>query len=125
MTDAHDRDAIAGDQPRLPWLPPPVAPPPPPPLPGAPHPLPPLPVWAARSFWASLLLALSVLANAAGIDLYGWTAAVGLGADPDSAAARLAELAQLIAPLVFGLWAWAERRSPRYRLVLGRAAGPA
>lgn len=77
-------------------------------------PLPPLPVWQARSFWASLLLIATVAANAAGVDL-----AAHLG-DPDTVLDRGAEIAQALAPVAFGLWAWLERRAPGYRLVWGR-----
>lgn len=80
----------------------------------APPSLPPLPVWQARSFWASLLLVATVAANAFGVDL-----AAHLG-DPDTLLDRGAAMAQALAPVAFGLWAWLERRAPNYRLVWGR-----
>jgi len=77
-------------------------------------PLPPLPVWQARSFWASLLLVATVAANAFGVDL------VALLGEPEAVLDRGAGIAQALAPVIFGLWAWLERRAPNYRLVWGR-----
>lgn len=81
--------------------------------------LPPLPFWQARSFYAQLLLAASVLLNTLGVDLMGFLAATGFGATPDEVVARGVSIWQALAPLGFGLWAWFERRAPNYRLVIG------
>ncbi|WP_126975054.1 hypothetical protein [Frigidibacter oleivorans] len=76
--------------------------------------LPVLPAWHARSFYASLLLALTVIGNAFGWDPLPWLAHLGLGTTPD----QVVEKIMLLAPLGFGLWAWWERRAPHYRLSL-------
>lgn len=76
--------------------------------------LPILPAWHARSFYASLLLALTVIGNATGWDPMPWLARLGLGATPD----QVVETVMRLAPLGFGLWAWWERRAPHYRLSL-------
>ena len=81
----------------------------------------PLPVWKERSFYAQLLLAASVLLNSAGIDLMAWLAASGFGATPDEVIDRGVSVWQALAPILFGLWAWNERRAPNYRLVIGGA----
>lgn len=88
--------------------------------------LPPLPFWQARSFYAQLLLAASVLLNSAGIDLMAILKSAGFGATPDEVIARGVSIWQALAPIVFGLWAWFERRAPNYRLTLGTggASGP-
>jgi hypothetical protein len=82
--------------------------------------LPDLPAWQARSTWAILLAALITLANFVGFDLLGFTSEVGAGATPDQVidtGNRLVSAWQIVAPLIFGLWAWVERRAPNYRLV--------
>lgn len=82
--------------------------------------LPILPVWQARSSWAILLAALITLANFLGFDLLGFAAQIGAGATPDQildTGNRLVSAWQIVAPLLFGLWAWIERRAPNYRLV--------
>jgi len=81
--------------------------------------LPPLPFWQARSFYAQLLLAVSVLLNTMGVDLMASLAAIGFGSTPDEVVARGVSLWQALAPIAFGLWAWFERRAPNYRLTLG------
>ncbi len=68
-------------------------------------PLPVLPFWQARSFWATLIAALSALGSAFGLDM-GW-----LTDDPALADKLLAVIAAVAA-----LWAWAERLRPRYKL---------
>ena len=73
--------------------------------------LPPIPVWHARSFYAAILLVLSSLLNLFQIDLDGWLTSYGLLGQED-----LLDKIMLVAPLVFGLWAWFERRAPCYRL---------
>lgn len=81
--------------------------------------LPVLPFWMARSFYAQLLMVLTVLANAAGIDLMGYLSAMGLGSTHDEVLAngdKFVSAWQQIAPVIFGIWAWAERRAPNYRL---------
>ena len=95
--------------------------------------LPPLPVWMARSFYAQLLLALTALANAAGIDLFGAFHGAGIAgctgvadaACSDAvldAGVRAVTAVQTLLPVAFGLWAWLERRAPGYRLVWPWAA---
>lgn len=82
--------------------------------------LPDLPAWQARSFWLQLLLFLTVLANLFGVDLMAVLGEMGLGAEPDAVLAtgeRVVNAWQTLAPLLFGLWAWLERRAPNYRLV--------
>jgi len=82
--------------------------------------LPELPAWQARSFWLTLLSAIAIVLNALGIDLWQITAGMGLGATPDEVAAsggRAVAAWQMLAPMVLGIWAWIERRAPRYRLV--------
>lgn len=81
--------------------------------------LPALPFWMARSFYAQLLLVLTVLANTAGIDLMGYFGAMGLGSTHDEVLAngdKFVSAWQQIAPLVFGFWAWIERRAPNHRI---------
>lgn len=85
--------------------------------------LPELPAWRAASFWAQLLLVLSVMFNAVGVDLYAIFASIGAGSTPEEVIAtghRIARLVQELMPLFFGLWAWLERRAPNYRLVFWR-----
>tara|TARA_R110000868_G_scaffold368852_1_gene631995 strand:- start:18460 stop:19047 length:588 start_codon:yes stop_codon:yes gene_type:complete len=78
--------------------------------------LPVLPIWQARSFWAQLLMLASVALNAAGIDLMGIFGQVGLGDNPDAVIDTGLSVWQTISPLIFGFWAWWERRAPNYRL---------
>ncbi|MDO5648847.1 hypothetical protein [Paracoccus sp. (in: a-proteobacteria)] len=81
--------------------------------------LPGLPAWHAASFWAQLLLVLSVICNAAGIDLFALLFAMGIGSTPDEVIAtghRAVSAVQELLPLIFGLWAWLERAAPNYRL---------
>jgi len=78
-------------------------------------PLPPLPAWHARSFYAQLLLVATVLAHVLGVDFDGMLVAMGL-----SAPEQLIDLAMTIMPWLFGLWAWLERRAPKYQLVFRR-----
>lgn len=83
-------------------------------------PLPPLFAPMARSFWAQLLLFASVALNTAGVDLFGLLADMGLGRTPDEVVAngdRVVSAWQQLAPLIFGVWAWLERKAPKYRLV--------
>lgn len=89
-------------------------------------PLPPLFAPMARSFWAQALLLISVALNTAGIDLFGLLGDMGLGRSPEEVLAagdRVVSAWQQLAPLVFGLWAWLERRAPNYRLVFWRKPG--
>lgn len=82
--------------------------------------LPELPFWQARSFWAQLLLVLSVLANAAGFDLFGTLRDMGIGSNPDEVMAtvnRIGSALQVLSPIFFGIWSWLERRAPNFRLV--------
>jgi hypothetical protein len=85
--------------------------------------LPPLFAPMARSFWAQALLLISVALNTAGIDLFRMLGEMGLGRSPEEVLAtsdRVVSAWQQLAPLVFGLWAWLERRAPNYRLVFWR-----
>ena len=78
--------------------------------------LPPLPAWHARSFYASLLLVATVVCNALHFDLGAWFAAhLGLETSAD-----VLDFVMAVMPICFGLWAWIERRAPRYRLVWRR-----
>lgn len=76
--------------------------------------LPILPAWHARSFYASILLLLTVIANTLGYDLMPVLGRLGLGSTPDGIVDKIMTLA----PLAFGFWAWWERRAPNYRLSL-------
>ena len=84
--------------------------------------LPTLPALAARSTWAILLAAAVTLANVIGIDLMAFLAEVGAGATTDEVIAtgeKAISAWQAVAPLIFGIWAWVERRAPNFRLSLG------
>lgn len=70
-----------------------------------------LPAWQARSFWLTLFTIATPAAAALGIDL---PALVGAG-DPAGAADSIVQLI----PALTGLWAWRERRAPRFDLDLG------
>lgn len=88
---------------------------------GANSALPALPVWQAASFWAQLLLVLSVIANTLGLDLFAALGEMGLGTSPEEVIAtgeRAVSAVQQLLPMIFGVWAWIERRAPRYRLTL-------
>ncbi|MBY6091058.1 hypothetical protein [Maritimibacter alkaliphilus] len=76
--------------------------------------LPVLPAWHARSFYAALLLAATVLCNVVGLDLMQQLERLGLGASSDQVVDRI----MMLAPLIFGVWAWWERKAPHYRLSL-------
>ncbi|WP_353429479.1 hypothetical protein [Paracoccus denitrificans] len=81
--------------------------------------LPALPAWKAASFWAQLLLILSVIFNAVGIDIFAVFSDMGLGASPEEVIAtgeRAVSAVQQLLPLVFGIWAWLERSAPSFRL---------
>lgn len=83
--------------------------------------LPILPMWQARSFWVQLLLALTVMLNAQGVDLMGALGSLGLGTTPEDVVetgARTVSAVQQLAPIGLGLWAWIERRAPNFRLSL-------
>jgi hypothetical protein len=72
---------------------------------------PPLPVllfWQARSFWAQLPLAGSVILNTVGVDFFLFTTDIGLGADPDAVVAsgeQAVSAFQKLLPIAFGFWA--------------------
>lgn len=86
--------------------------------------LPALPAWRAASFWAQVLLILSVMLNAVGVDLFAALADMGLGSTPDEVAAtgaRTVGAVQQLLPLIFGIWAWLERAAPRFRLIFWKA----
>lgn len=88
--------------------------------------LPGLPAAKAASSWAMVLMAASVVCNAAGFDLFGVFADMGLGATPEAVIAngdRAVSAVQQLMPFVFGLWGWIERRAPKFRLTFwGRDA---
>ena len=88
--------------------------------------LPTLPAAKAVSSWAMVLMALSVVCNAAEVDLFAVFADMGLGATPEEVIAngdRAVSAVQQLMPLVFGTWAWIERRAPKFRLTFwGRGA---
>jgi hypothetical protein len=75
----------------------------------------PLPALLARSTYAGLILAISSLSAALGVDLFG-----SLGQLAGIDGLTLVRIDPLIAALA-GLWLWAERRSPRFRItVMGK-----
>lgn len=76
--------------------------------------LPALPAWHARSFYASILLAVTVLCNVVGLDIWPMLQRLGLGGTEGEVVDKI----MMLAPLAFGLWAWWERRAPNYRLAL-------
>ena len=75
-----------------------------------------LPAWHARSFYAQLLLIVTVFAQAAGVDVAGWIGRLGFTGER-----QLLDFIAAVMPALFGLWAWLERRAPRFRLVFRRA----
>jgi hypothetical protein len=105
-----------------PDCPPPICLPPDCPPPDGPPPrpaLPPLPALLARSTYAGLILAISSLSAALGVDLFGSLGQLA-GIDGLTGEELLASIDPLIAALA-GLWLWAERRSPRFRItVMGK-----
>lgn len=88
--------------------------------------LPTLLAWKATSFWAQVLLVLSVIFNTLGIDIFAVFSGMGLGASPEEVIAtgeRAVSAVQQLLPLFFGIWAWIERSAPRFRLTFwGRDA---
>lgn len=89
--------------------------------------LPPLPVWRATSFWAQLLMVLTVVLNAAGIDLMGIFSGMGLGVTPEQVIAtgeRAVNAVQQLLPMVFGIWAYVERKAPHFRLTFRKTKDP-
>lgn len=90
---------------------------------GANKALPSLPAWKATSFWAQLLLVLSVLCNSMGVDIFAVLSDMGLGASPEAVIAngeRAVSAVQQLLPLIFGIWAWVERSAPNFRLTFWR-----
>lgn len=82
--------------------------------------LPTLSALQARSTWAIVTMTAITLANAFGIDLLAFFAAIGAGSSPEEVietGERVVSAWQSVAPLLLGLWAWIERRAPNYRLV--------
>lgn len=82
--------------------------------------LPELNGFAARSTWLILIGVLFAAASAFGLDLGHVLAEMGIGATPEEVLAsgeRAVSAWQLIAPQLLGIWAWIERRAPRYRLI--------
>lgn len=77
--------------------------------------LPPLPTWHARSFWLSLVMALSMIFEMAGINL-----AVELGFDDNNA---FVDNIMVIVGAVAGLGAWQQRLSPHFQLVWHKVSG--
>jgi hypothetical protein len=78
-----------------------------------------MPAWHARSFYAMLLTAATVLCNAFGIDFLAFLGDLGLG----NGEHEILNNIEMLMPLLFALWAWIERRAPRYRLVWRRIVG--
>lgn len=78
-----------------------------------------LPAWHARSFYAMLLTSATVICNALGIDFLGFLTGLGLGENE----AEILNTIEVVMPLLFALWAWAERRAPKFRLVWRRVTG--
>lgn len=89
--------------------------------------LPPLPVWKAPSFWAQMLMVLTVLLNTMGIDLMAVFQGMGLGASPEEVVARgqhAVSVVQQLLPMVFGIWAYVERKAPHFRLTFWKTKDP-
>lgn len=78
--------------------------------------LPEMPAWHARSFYASLFMALSLVANMIGVDFLAWTSEIGLG----DTKKEVLDQVELLMPLLFALWAWIERLAPNFKLVWHR-----
>lgn len=78
-------------------------------------PLPELPVWHARSFYAMLLTVTTIGCNAIGFDFLAFADELGLENEPE-----ILDTVETLAPYIFALWAWLERRAPRYQLVWKR-----
>lgn len=78
--------------------------------------VPELPAWHARSFYAQILLIVTVLAQAVGVDVTGWIERLGFTGE-----GQLLDFVVAVMPALFGLWAWLERRAPRFRLVFRKA----
>lgn len=72
-----------------------------------------MPAWHARSFYASALMAATVLCNVIGLDFLAFLQGMGLGQNED----EILRNVEMLMPLLFGLWAWIERRAPNFRLV--------
>ena len=89
--------------------------------------LPSLPAWKAPSFWAQTLMVLTVMLNAAGIDLMGIFSGMGLGVTPEQVIAtgeRAVNVVQQLLPMVFGIWAYVERKAPHFRLTFWKTKDP-
>ncbi len=82
--------------------------------------LPQLAAWKARSFWLQLLAAAALILNMVGVDLYRVTCDLGLGCDAAAVQATGGQVVaawQMVVPYALGVWAYFERRAPRYRLM--------
>ena len=72
--------------------------------------LPPLPIWQARSFWVTMVGAISQIAVFARFDLFGFFGVTGSEPLVDG-------IMQIVAAVGL-VWTWLERRAPNYRLTL-------
>lgn len=75
--------------------------------------LPEMPAWQARSFWAVTLAAAVAFGNVLGYDVNELVAKLGFTSIEDAAT-------DISVLLMFALtgWAWFERKSPKFKLVL-------
>lgn len=76
--------------------------------------LPTLPAWHARSFYATLLTAVTVSCNIFGFGFLSFLSNLGLGeTEPE-----VLDNIELLMPVLFALWAWFERINPSFHLTL-------
>lgn len=78
-----------------------------------------LPAWHARSFYAMVLTCVTMVCNALGIDFLSFLADLGFG----QTETEILNTVELLMPLAFAIWAYAERQAPKYRLVWRRVLG--
>lgn len=86
---------------------------------GASSDLPAMSAGKAASSWAVVLMAITTLCNFFGIDLFAVFSDMGFGSTPEEVIAtgeRAISAVQQLLPLAFGIWAWIERKAPKYRL---------
>lgn len=73
-------------------------------------PLPPLPAWQARSFWLTIVGAVSQVAVLFHFDLLAFFGVAGQE--------QLVDAIMQIVAVVAMVWAWFERKAPNYQLSL-------
>lgn len=83
-----------------------------------------LPAWHARSFYATLLMIAATVANAQGFDYLAFLGDAGFAAcetgGDEACHSQVIDTIELVMPLAFGIWAWAERQAPKFVLVWRR-----